>query len=279
MPPFGLTAPIWYGCAAATSAAITIAGLRVRALSRSGAVAAFCVGLAILGCGGLAAAAALLVFFASGSILSRLAGPRAADARAIAHRGSTRDAVQVLCNGGVAAVAAIAAGIASGAAQASSERWVAAAVGALSVAAADTWATEIGIRSTERVRSILTLRVVNPGVSGGVTLLGCAASIVGGAAIGLAAAPFAPHFAWWRWLVSCALIGVAGSALDSLLGATVQGAWYCDACARPAEWPAHGCGARTRLTGGLGWIDNDAVNALSTLAGAALGWLIFPYMG
>ncbi len=68
-----------------------------------------------------------------------------------------------------------------------------------------------------------------------------------------------------------ALAGVAGSLVDSLLGATVQGIYYCESCAKETERQLHRCGNRTRLIRGWPALDNDWVNALGTLAGALVG--------
>jgi uncharacterized membrane protein len=73
--------------------------------------------------------------------------------------------------------------------------------------------------------------------------------------------------------VSALVGGLAGSTVDSLLGATVQQRRWCDQCKSPTERPRHNCGTATRFVGGIPWIDNDVVNVTSTLAGALLGLL------
>jgi uncharacterized membrane protein len=67
-----------------------------------------------------------------------------------------------------------------------------------------------------------------------------------------------------------AIGGAAGAMADSLLGATLQERRWCDACALATERRVHDCGTRTRLAGGLAWMDNDAVNLLATLTGAVV---------
>jgi uncharacterized protein (TIGR00297 family) len=254
---------------AALAAAIASVALRLRALDRSGAVASVIVGAATLGFGGLPVALPVVTFFLAGTLLSRLSFPGAADARSVALKGATRDASQVVANGGAAAFCAIVAGLSS---PDRSLHWIAAAVGALSVASSDTWATEVGMRSKTPPRSIVTLRRVKAGVSGGVTLLGFLASAAGGALIGAAAAPFEPRLHASIWIGLGSGVGFAGSVLDSLLGATVQGAWRCNQCHALCEGPAHRCGGQATRIGGFGVVGNDTVNALSTVAGALLGW-------
>ena len=72
-------------------------------------------------------------------------------------------------------------------------------------------------------------------------------------------------------LVFALLYGSAGMLLDSLLGATLQGRFRCDACAEATERRVHRCGAPTRRVGGLRWISNDAINAITTIAMTAAG--------
>ena len=57
-------------------------------------------------------------------------------------------------------------------------------------------------------------------------------------------------------------------ALDSALGAAVQGRFRCPRCAESSEWPKHHCGAATVHEGGLAWLDNDGVNLASSAAAA-----------
>jgi len=51
---------------------VSFGALRLKMLSPSGAMAAVIVGTIVFACGGLGAALPLLVFFASGSVLSRI---------------------------------------------------------------------------------------------------------------------------------------------------------------------------------------------------------------
>ena len=70
--------------------------------------------------------------------------------------------------------------------------------------------------------------------------------------------------------------GVAGSAFDSLLGATVQAIYWCDTCAKETERQVHRCGARTRQVRGWRWLGNDLVNFFASAVGAlvavGIGW-------
>lgn len=246
-------------------AGIAFGGYRRGALTADGAVAASLVGTATFGFGGLPAAAALVVFFVSGTWLSRR---RPVAGEVTAAKGHRRDAFQVLANGGVAALAATlgAAGV---------TRAPGAVVGALAAAAGDTWASELGVYSPTRPRSIVSGRPVPPGTSGGVTVLGWLAAASGAAGVGLAYALAGRRLATLPRVVSGALLaGLAGSLADSLAGATVQAAYRCLACGAPAEAPGEHCGVPFTLARGRSWMTNDAVNLVCTATGGLVGALL-----
>jgi uncharacterized protein (TIGR00297 family) len=224
------------------AAAVAALAWAFRTLTGGGAIAAWLVGTLVLAGTGWPGAAALLAFFVSSSLVSRL---EPADRRLDA-KGSRRDASQVLANGGAAALAAL-----LGPARPELALWL--VTGALAAAAADTWATSLGRRSRIAPRLLLGGRMVPPGTSGGVTALGSGAALIGAALV-------------------AALVGFLGMALDSALGATLQGRWHCPACDLPSEWPVHRCGTRTFPRGGSPWLDNDGVNFAATLAAGALAW-------
>lgn len=239
-------------------------GWRRGALSGDGAVAATAVGASTFGLGGWPASLSLIAFFVTGSALSRR---KAVPGELPSAKGHRRDAVQVLANGGFAALGTALAGAGCSAGQG-------AALGALAAAAADTWASEIGVRSPSPPRSVLTGDVVLPGTSGGVTPLGWLASAAGALLIGL------------TWMLSsdrrpsklavALAAGLAGSLADSIAGATIQAAYCCVVCGAPSETPGVHCGQPRQLVRGHAWITNDVVNGIGTAAGAAVGAILLP---
>ena len=240
-------------------AAVALAAWGARALDRSGTVAAAAVGGAVLWGTGWWGGAILLTFFIGSTGVGRLLGDPAAD-RGEA-KGGRRDAGQVLANGGAPALGAL-----LGLADPALGTW-ALTVG-LAAAAADTWAPSIGGTSPSSPRHLLTLRVVTPGTSGGVTWRGTLGGVAGAGSVGLAGLAATGSTAL---LVFALLYGSAGMLLDSLLGATLQGRFRCDACAEATERRIHRCGAPTRRVGGLRWISNDAINAITTIVMTAAG--------
>lgn len=264
------------------SAVVALLGYRARALSLSGAIAACVVGGTILGFGGWAWALLLGLFFASSSVLSFFKGSdtRKKQAAETFDKGGTRDAAQVLANGGVATLLALAAYFAPASLAA---LFFCAYTGSLAAATADTWATEIGTLSLRQPRMITTLRPVAPGTSGGVTWLGSGASVAGALVMGGVAAimaftvpsVFGPQLALQAHAAAIFVGGLAGGTLgaltDSTLGATIQGSYFCPLCNKPTESRVHKCGTETRLVRGMGWVTNDVVNLAATVAGAIFG--------
>lgn len=273
------------------AAVITAAAWRARSLSISGMLAATLLGTVIFGFGGLPWAVLLIGFFVSSSALSRLFRRRKLRFEEKFSKGARRDAAQVAANGGVAGIFVLLHVIFP------TELWPWwGFAGALAAANADTWATELGVLSRSAPRLITTGRVVEPGESGGISTAGTLAGLGGALLIALLAGLFSwlPLSAYANlpgWLARLAggslpalgpiqaaagtlvitLTGLAGSLLDSLLGATVQAMYRCPACQKETErHPVHTCGSQTEILRGWAWMNNDWVNIFCTLAGALL---------
>jgi uncharacterized protein (TIGR00297 family) len=114
------------------------------------------------------------------------------------------------------------------------------ALAALAEAAADTVSSEIGQVIGGRPRMFTTLRPVEPGTDGGVSVIGTLAGAAAAAFVALAGTLALKGDLSMFW-IACAG-GVFGLFLDSLLGATLER---------------------------RGWLNNDAVNFLSTAGAAA----------
>ena len=241
---------------------VALTAWRLRVLTASGACAAWIVGACVFGAGGWPYAAVLFAFFLPSTLLSRVGRERK---RALVDVGKSgpRDAGQVVANGGAAALCAVLAG-ATHALPVS-----VAFAAAFAAASADTWGTEIGTLVNAAPRSILTLRRLPAGLSGGVTLAGTAGEAGGAVIVGLAA--WAAGVGPW-WIIAAG--GLAGAFADSVLGASAQELRFCPVCERRCETDPHVCGSPTRLVRGSAWMTNDAVNACATAIGAiAAGWI------
>jgi uncharacterized protein (TIGR00297 family)/Raf kinase inhibitor-like YbhB/YbcL family protein len=263
------------------AAVISIAAYFSRSLSVSGALAAAVLGTVVFGLGGLPWAVLLLAFFISSSLLSRLLKHRKIAVNEKFSKGSRRDLWQVSANGFVAGLAVLLHQVYP----TSAWPWLAFA-GALAAVNADTWATEIGVLGKQSPRLITTGRVVERGTSGAISLVGTLAAAAGAGLIAVLAAffrpdmpssPFPPGSIMVILVVTAA--GLAGSLVDSLLGATVQAQFFCPDCRKETEkHPFHACGSPTTLLRGHTWLNNDVVNAACAVFGASLAaaaWLAF----
>jgi uncharacterized protein (TIGR00297 family) len=248
----------------AAASIIAVAAHRIGLLTVSGAIAAALVGALSLYAG--ASWAILLLFFFITSIsLSLWRGvERKRLVRPIVGKEGPRDAVQVLANGGLFAVAAFMA------TRVDPGPWQAAAAGAIAAMTADTWSTEVGTVLGGTPRAIRTGRQVAPGTSGGITIAGTIAGI-GGA---VAAASMSRLIGWNVPVPAIIAGGIVGSVADSLLGSTVQEQRWCDRCEAATERRTHSCGTSTRQRGGIRGCNNDVVNLLSSMAGAVVTWAL-----
>jgi uncharacterized protein (TIGR00297 family) len=250
---------------------IAYAAYRARSLSRSGAWAAVLVGTVIFGLVGWRWAVLLLTFFISSSLLSRAFKKRKRGLNEKFSKGSQRDAGQVFGNGGLATLFAGLSFFFPGEAW----PWLAFAA-SLAAVNADTWATELGVLSPHPPRMLTNLtKVVEKGTSGGVSLFGTLAALAGSALIGVLAGALTPQpagplngLALTLWVTAA---GLAGSLVDSFLGATIQAIYTCPACQKETErHPLHTCGTPTTLKRGWDWFDNDWVNFACGLGGVLL---------
>lgn len=207
-----------------------------------------------------------MTLFVSANALSRYHhATKVARLGDMVEKGRERDVWQVAANGGVYTAAAL------GTLIHPSPIWLPVAAGAIAASIADTWATEIGTLADYPPRLITTGEVVPAGTSGGVTWAGSFAGLAGAACIGI----LALMVGWGIRSAWAAVVGgIVGSLIDSVAGATFQRRRWCERCGKPTERLLHNCGTTTRPHGGIVWVNNDVVNAISSLTGAVVGLVL-----
>ncbi|MHA1145809.1 MAG: DUF92 domain-containing protein [Candidatus Helarchaeota archaeon] len=160
-------------------------------------------------------------------------------------------------------------------------------LGGICTMIADTLGTEIGLLAKSKPRLITHLsRTVEPGTSGGVTMLGelggiLGASIVSGAGLVIITVqkflglPFIvlPLFGLEILLIGI-IAGLGGCAVDSIIGATVQGIFQCQGdCGKITEKRNH-CGVPAKHLRGMKIFDNNVVNFVAALSGGIIAALL-----
>jgi uncharacterized protein (TIGR00297 family) len=252
--------------------ALAVSGIAyaARALSGNGVLAAVVLGTIVYGLGSWQAAAILIAFFVSTSLLERTLRPLGISPIGVYAKSGRRDATQVAANGLGAALF-----VAIGHFWPNSPWAWAAFSGAIATVTADTWATELGALSPTPPRLITRLtQRVRPGASGGITLGGTASAALGGLLIAALAALLAP-VPGAKLMIPVAVGGLLGALCDSVLGATVQGMYECPSeQVETEQHPLHDCGEPTVHIRGWRWLNNDAVNLASSLFGALTAGLL-----
>lgn len=242
-----------------------------RSLSLSGLITAVLLGTTMYALGNLAWFGTLIAFFISSSLLSKFKHQHKEAAESGYAKGGRRDAGQVAANGGLGLLLCI------GNAILPNPVWWLIYLGVMATVNADTWATEIGGLSKSIPRSIVSGKRVTAGTSGGITGLGLLASLFGGAFIGLVGGIFNQfgdshhevNSSFVIIIVLGAIAGLAGSLVDSWLGATLQVMFRCEVCGKTIEKQEH-CNQKARQIRGLRGMSNDIVNAGSSFIGGVI---------
>jgi len=236
--------PLPYGSALLANAILVALSLRLRLLSRSGNAAAFIIGTTVYACLNWQGWAVLLFFFLGGTAATKF---RFSDKQrmGVAQEGHGRRRWRhAWANAGTGVICAVASAWSLRRGQPYiAEAWRWAFVGTFAAALSDTLSSEFGQLAGKPPRLITTGGVVAPGTDGGITLAGTLMGILGAATLSLLGRIL--DVTPVRATLPLLLAGLAGNVLDSLLGATLQR---------------------------RGLLNNEGVNFINTLGGAALGY-------
>jgi len=194
------------------------------------------IGLLVILFGGMHWFLLLLTFYLLGGAFTRYGYAHKRALGIAQSRGGVRGYKNVYSNSLVPLALAVCYGIYG------SDMFIYAFIGSVATANGDTLASEIGETSRSKPRMITTLKEIEPGVDGGVTPLGEAASLAGAIIIGLFAV--GTGMVGFFGILAGTIGGFLGTNFDSLLGATLQS---------------------------RGMLSNNGVNLVATAFGAMVG--------
>lgn len=227
------------------SIVVSVVAYYKKSLTQSGMITAVIMGTIIFVTGGFLATGVLLAFFVSSSIISHFGTNKSHSARGYK---------QVLANGLIGTIMLILFALLH-----SIEFYVLFGV-SIAVSTADTWAGEIGILSKSNPRHLFTLKPIEKGLSGGVTVLGIMASLLGSLLISA--------FFVFHYLV--VLGGLLGSLIDSALG-TIQ-VKYITSTGETLDQDKEG--VEIIETKGIRWLSNNLVNLCSNVIAVFIAFVI-----
>lgn len=290
--PFPLALAVYLGAS----------GYRKGSLSANGAITASVVGYATMANPFPGFGCLLIAFYLAGSRATKYKAQVKAtlETHGVESTGSSkrdtssgnRSATQVLCNSLTAAIASLLyrwqntagadplSALVPRAGYASNQVLTLVVVGHFAACLGDTLSSELGILSTSQPRLITRPgRVVPKGTNGGVTAWGTLVAALGGAAIGgitsltllfFRAAPMLAE-THARIIALATAAGLFGSALDSLLGATLQQTLRHKPTGKILVGPKPKRNAQDwTVVSGFNVLDNNAVNFIASTATALL---------
>jgi len=250
------------------SLAVALSSRRWGMLTNSGTFVTTIIGTLVFGLGRWKWTPAILFFFFSSSLLSKLGKAQKGKLKDTFQKGERRDGVQVLTNGILPAVCVLFNYLNH------QPLWYIFYLASLTSATADTWGTEIGVLSRSAPILITTGERVPSGTSGGITWVGTGASLAGAlalSAIGLFVLPLLSL--QLEFLFVLIAVGFISALFDSFLGATLQAQYICPSCNKGTERKIH-CQLKTKKISGWSWMNNDWVNFLSAWVAVALTFFL-----
>ena len=241
---------------------------RYRMLSVDGALAAIVIAFVVSLSAGPLWLLPLFVFFGSSSLLGRVF-PAKSDS-SDEKQARPRDAVQVVANGGLYAVVAFCGQYVGFAAD--KHLWWSSLLCIMAIMTADTWSSQVGQYYRQPTYDIVRWRRVPIGLSGGVSLAGTIAGILGSLSIAWLYSLMVENS--MNVIATLTLFGFLGMLVDSLLGSTLQATYRDKTTGLPTDSP----GANKVLIDGYDWMTNDLVNLLTTIITYAMYYLTVTYL-
>lgn len=244
------------------SCIIALIAYKKKSLDLTGFIMAILMGTLIYYFGSYIIFSLLMLFFISSSLISKFDKIKTDD--------SNRNFIQVFANSFVALFFSILFYVTK------NEIYLVLAAMGIAATTSDTWASEIGKFSKGKTISIITFKKINKGESGGISLLGSIAALLGSTIIALV-------FLLLRSLSKLELNniyiyvmliimgGFLGNIIDSILGIILQEKYYDSSSDNKIEKVNNR--KEHKKISGLMYVNNDVVNILSSVIITVVFWL------
>ena len=226
-----------------------LAGVQ-KALTPKALFLAWSCSMIITFCGGVISFAILAATFVYTVLAGKIGKSRRAVEKKVNAKTGKRDAAQIFCNVGMGSILLLLSCLLD------KPMLKLAYAAVMAASLADSLASELGLLSKAEPVDICTMKKTQRGLSGGVTLWGFCASLLGALLIAGVYAVGTPMGKHIRFIIVC---GFAGALLDSILGSCLQVKYRCPVCNMMTERKAH-CGVETVRVKGYPKITNDMVN-------------------
>ncbi len=236
---------------------LALVGFALKSVNVSGTVAGWLLGCVVVIGGGPPLYVALLAFFILGTLATKLGYARKARAGLAQEGGGRRGAAHAFANVGVAAICAIACWRGLGLVP------LFMGIAALATAAADTTASEIGQLFGRRAFLPLTLRRVEPGTEGAISIEGTLAGLIAASIVAVAGTAVAEHH--FR-------PGFTGNIVIDRTHVVL----VVTACAFLGSWIESILGSWNRRNGSP--IANSTLNFANTMLGAFFFWVAWHWV-
>lgn len=240
--------------------AFVIWAYKYRLLTLSGAIVSALLGFWIVYAQGPLLLLPLFAFFGSSALIGKLFKSTLEDRFS---QGNPRDHWQVVSNGGCYFIISLASLW-----LADETMWQMLLLISMAIATADTWSSEIGIYFNKKTIDIITLKTSTKGISGGISLPGTLAALIGAMLVAALGFWLIDTFTIYQFAIITSF-GFGGMLLDSILGALFQ-ARYKNKNGEIAEYHSQGF----ILEKGFSFFNNNAVNLWSNALLVLVAWWV-----